>query len=185
MRVNGFATFPRDPARMSRYRRLHLPGVTSFFTVCLAERGSSLLLDRLPELREAWRRTLAEHPARVDAVVILPDHLHAVWTLPPGDADSALRWRKIKGRFTHALGRRAVRTATQERRREGGIWQRRFWEHVIFDEEDYRAHLAYCWANPVRHGLVAHPAEWAPSSLHRDLRAGRVPSEWGGTADAA
>ncbi len=90
---------------MSSYRRLRVPGATWFFTVNLADRGRTTLTDNIGILRAAYRATVAEHPVFCDAMVVMPDHLHAVWTLPQGDADYSVRWRKIKGRFTHAVGR--------------------------------------------------------------------------------
>lgn len=164
---------------MSNYLRMRVPGATYFFTVALADRTSSLLTDHIALLRQAYRDTAAEHPLFCDAMVILPDHLHAVWTFPEGDADFSERWRK-KARFTHALGRSAPRSRSKLDKREGGIWQRRFWEHVIRDERDYRLHVTYCWGNPVKHGLVARAADWPYSSIHRDIRAGRVEPEWSG-----
>jgi len=157
---------------MSQYRRLHIPGGTYFFTVATAMRGGSLLTDHVDLLRQAYRATVSELPVTCDAIVILPDHLHAVWTLPPGDSAYPERWRRIKARFTHALGRRYPRSASKQAKREAGIWQRRYWEHMIRDDEDYRRHVEYCWANPVRHGLVAAPTDWPLSSIHRDQREG-------------
>ena len=99
---------------MPNYRRLRVPGATYFFTVYLAERGGTLLTDRIDLLREAYRLTVAEQPVRCDAMVILPDHIHAVWTLPAGDADFSRRWQKLKGRFTHATGLRGRTVRTME-----------------------------------------------------------------------
>ncbi len=166
---------------MPKYRRVVVPGASYFFTVALARRGDSTLTDNITLLRHAWRLTASEHPVRCDAMVVLPDHLHAVWTLPPGDADYSLRWRKLKARFSHALGQHGVQSASQIAKRERGVWQRRFWEHMIRDEADFRAHVTYCWGNPVKHGLVAQAGEWPFSSIHRDIRAGRVEPEWAGT----
>ena len=163
---------------MSRYRRLHAPGGTYFFTVATADRGGTLLTDHIDLLRGAYARTVREMPVTCDAIVVLPDHLHAVWTLPAGDADFPERWRRIKARFTHALGVKGPRSASKLRKREAGVWQRRYWEHLVRDAEDYRHHVTYCWANPVRHGLVERPEDWALSSLHRDARLGRVPQGW-------
>jgi putative transposase len=164
---------------MSRYVRLRRPGGSWFFTVCLARRGSDLT-DHIDDLREAYARTHSELPVRTEAIVILPDHLHAIWTLPEGDTDFSERWRRIKARFSHAVGERD-RSASKWRQRERGLWQRRFWEHAIRDEADFDAHVRYVWANPVKHGLVERPSEWALSSIHRDIREGRVDPEWAGT----
>jgi putative transposase len=159
---------------MSFYRRMRLPGATYFFTVNLATRGEDLLVRRIDLLRRAYEATVAEHPLHCHAMVVLPDHLHAVWTLPPGDADFSIRWRKIKARFTHWSGLATTVTYSKQRKREAGLWQRRFWEHTIRNEGDHAAHVGYCLWNPVRHGLVARAEDWPYSSIHRDLRAGLI-----------
>ncbi len=158
-----------------------------FFTVALAQRGSSLLVDEIVRLREAVRVTKAERPFEIDAFVVLPDHVHCVWTLPKGDADFSTRWRLIKSRFSMSVRRAGftppprlpvvasgrfagVNPGLRHDKGEVGIWQRRFWEHHIRDEADYWAHVRYCWMNPVKHGFVARPEEWRYSSVHRDTR---------------
>jgi putative transposase len=165
---------------MTAYRRLRLPGRSYFFTVALANRGSDTLTREIGALRAAVARTRAERPFRVDAMVILPDHLHAIWTLPDGDADFPTRWRLIKTRFTRAVGGDLPRSLSQRAKGERGLWQRRYWEHCIRDAGDFDLHLRYCWANPVRHGYVERPAQWPYSSIHRDIGAGRVEPEWSG-----
>jgi len=165
---------------MSSYIRTRSPGGSFFFTVALDRRGSDLLVDRIDDLRVAYLRTMADMPLRCDAMVILPDHLHAVWTLPPGDTNYSERWRRIKHRFTRYVGSPPSRNHSRLRKREAGVWQRRFWEHRIRDQSDFVAHVEYCWGNPVRHGLVARAAEWPYSSLQRDIRAGRVSAKWAG-----
>ena len=155
---------------MTMYRRLKIPESTWFFTVCLAEQGGQLLTDHIHDLREAYRRTAADHPLTCEAMVVLPDRIHALWTLPPGDADFSLRWRLIKGRFTHFVGAAEHRRPSLLRRREGGIWQRRFWEHRIRNEAEFAAHRQVCLTSPVTLGLVSDPADWPFSTLHRDLR---------------
>lgn len=165
---------------MPRYVRARVPGATFFCTVTLANRGSRLLIDEIGALRTAYAATTAEHPVRCDAMVILPDHLHAVWTLPEDDSDFPERWRKIKARFTRAVGVSRPRAPSKVAKREGGVWQRRYWEHMIRDEADFRAHVTYCWVNPVKHGLVTRAVDWPYSSIHRDIRAGRVDAEWAG-----
>lgn len=167
---------------MTNYRRMRRPGGSYFFTVALADRSSDLLVRRVDDLRVAVAKTMGERPFRCDAAVVLPDHLHMIWTLPPGDADYSTRWRLIKTRFSRATGLRMPRNASQRAKRERGVWQRRFWEHCIRDEADFNGHLTYCWGNPVKHGLVQNPVDWPWSSIHRDRRLGRVPSEWGGAA---
>jgi putative transposase len=154
---------------MPTYRRPQVYGARVFFTVALADRGSRLLVDEVGRLREAVRVTRAERPFGIDAWVVLPDHLHCVWTMPAGDADFPTRWRLIKTRFSRGLpaGRRRE---SHVARAERGIWQRRYWEHHIRDEDDYHAHVRYCWINPVKHGFVARPEAWPYSSVHGDAR---------------
>ncbi|MEX0365024.1 MAG: transposase [Ruegeria sp.] len=174
---------------MTNYRRVRIPGAKYFFTVSLADRSSDLLTREVARLREAYAVTQQERPFWCDAFVVLPDHLHAVWTLPPGDTDFSTRWGAIKSRFTRgvkasgAMGWNPIlRSGSKVVKGDAGIWQRRFWEHCIRDESDYRNHMAYCLGNPVKHGLVDRPSEWPYSSIHRDIRAGRVDPEWGGAA---
>jgi len=158
---------------MPNYRRPKVSGACVFFTVNLAERGSWLFVDEIERLREAVRITRNERPFQIDAWVVLPDHMHCVWTLPAGDRDYGTRWRLIKSRFSRGLPKGPVRTS-HVAREERGIWQRRFWEHHIRDEVDYRAHIEYCWFNPVKHGFVDDPLDWKFSSAHRDERYRRV-----------
>ena len=152
---------------MSQYIRPKMPGARVFFTVALADRGADTLVRHVDQLREAVRVTRRERPFAIDAWVVLPDHMHCVWTLPEGDADFSTRMGAIKGRFSKALPEGRVR-ASHIIRREKGIWQRRFWEHHIRSEEEFGAYVRYCWINPVKHGLVEHPDAWPHSSWHRD-----------------
>jgi len=157
---------------MPNYKRPKVPGATIFFTVTLAARGTSLLVDEVGALRQAVRATRQDHPFYIDAWVVLPDHLHAVWTLPPGDHDFATRWRVIKARFSQQVPE-GLRRPSHIRRRERGVWQRRYWEHHIRGPEDYAAAVSYCHFNPVKHGFVGRAQDWRYSSVHRDIRAGR------------
>lgn len=159
---------------MSAYRRLYIPGGTYFFTVNLSDRRSSLLTDRIHDLRAAYAATLKDAPWTCHAMVVLPDHLHALWTLPPGDADFSSRWRKLKTRFSRRVGNSAHQSPSQMRKREAGIWQRRFWEHAIRDEADFNAHVRYFWENPVQHGYVDAPENWPYSSVRGVVR-GQAP----------
>src|SRR5436190_1554017 len=127
---------------MVHYRRSRAPGGTFFFTVTLRERGEETLVEYVDALRSAVKRERACHPFAVDAMVILPDHLHAVWTLPAGDADYSGRWRAIKSRFVRALRERSA-TLTVNAKGEYDVWQRRFWEHQIRDEADMARHIDY------------------------------------------
>jgi putative transposase len=166
---------------MPNYRRARVPGGTFFFTVALEQRGTSLLIDRIDTLRAAFARTMQAAPVICDAIVVLPDHLHAVWTLPPGDSDFPERWRRIKYHVSRALDaadRPATLSHSRRAKRETGIWQRRYWEHAIRSQADFQTHVAFCWSNPVRHGLVARPADWPYSSIHRDIREGRITPDW-------
>ncbi|WP_107847372.1 REP-associated tyrosine transposase [Litoreibacter ponti] len=168
---------------MTSYRRIKRPGRTYFFTVALAARGSNNLVAHVDALRRAYAVTRAERPFRCDAFVVLPDHLHAMWTMPQDDWDYSTRWRLLKTRFTRSVlatmgaEHPPYLSASKRRKVERGIWQRRFWEHCIRDERDFETHLEYCWQNPVRHGLVARAAEWPYSSIHRDIRRGRADPE--------
>ena len=145
-----------------------------------AGEATTLLVDHIATLREAIAKTRQSRPCIIDAFVVLPDHLHAVWTLPPGDADFSTRWRLIKSHFVRALPKRERLGPVRVARSERGIWQRRFWEHLIRDEADYSRHVEYCYINPVKHGLVTKVRDWPHSSFHRDARAGMVPLDWAG-----
>ena len=169
---------------MPDYRRNRVPGGTYFFTVNLLERRLSLLTDHIEALRAAVRRTRARHPFHIDAWVVLPDHMHCVWTLPPGDADYSTRWRAIKIAFAKSLPATERLTLVRRDKGERGIWQRRFWEHTMRDDRDYSVHLDYVHYNPVKHGLAACVSEWRYSSFHRYVDAGIYPADWGGGVSA-
>ena len=154
------------------YRRPRSPGACVFFTVALANRGGSALVDHVGVLRDAVRRTRVERPFHIDAWVVLPDHLHAVWTLPEGDADYSTRWGVIKARFSRAVGG-GRRRASHAARRERGVWQRRFWERHVRGPEEFAAAVTYCHINPVKHGFVERPEDWPFSSIHREIAEGR------------
>jgi putative transposase len=168
---------------MPNYRRAFVPDGCWFFTVDLLERRQTLLVDHIATLREAVAKTRQSWPWTIDAFVVLPDHLHAVWTLPPGDADFSTRWRLIKSHFAKALPKRERLSAVRPARNERGIWQRRFWEHLIRDEADYTRHIEYCYINPLKHHLVTRVRDWPHSSFHRDVRAGIVPLDWAGEVE--
>ena len=154
---------------MPNYRRVFVSGGCWFFTVNLLDRSSCLLVERIDALREAVLETRRRHPFKIDAMVVLPDHIHAVWTLPEGDSNFPVRWRLIKIGFSKSLPKGERLTQTQRARGERGIWQRRYWEHLIRDEQDFAHHIDYCWLNPVKHGLVTHVEDWPYSSFHRDM----------------
>ena len=146
---------------MPDYRRAWHPGGTYFFTVNLLRRqGNDLLTRHVDVLRETVRSVRKRYPFHIHGWVVLPEHLHCVIELPPGDADFATRWRLIKMGFSKALPRDESRSAVRVRRGERGIWQRRYWEHLIRDEADYGAHMDYVHINPVKHGLVGRVVDW-------------------------
>jgi putative transposase len=168
-----------DP--MVRYRRNHLPGGTYFFTVTLADRRSTALADRADTLRAAFRATKAAAPFTIDAIVILPDHLNAILTLPQDDADYPNRWRRIKAHFTHASIAAGL-PLIPDRKGEYRLWQPRYWEHTIRDGDDFIRHVEYIHINPVKHGLVARVIDWPLFSFHHYVRAGHLPDDWAATA---
>jgi len=177
-------------ARMSDYRRYHVPGGTYFFT--LVTFGRAPLFDSAVArqlLGSAMRRGQWRQHASTLAIVLLPDHLHCLWALPPGDADYSGRWKWIKAEFTRqwlTIGgaeRALPRSRASERRR--GVWQRRFWEHTIRDEDDLARHADYIHYNPVRHGLVSSPRQWPWSSFYRWASLGHYAPDWGSTAPAS
>lgn len=162
-----------------RYRRAFIAGGTYFFTVNLLERHKSLLTEHIDLLKNAFRTVKHAHPFEIDAIVILPDHLHAIWTLPENDADFATRWRLIKSHFSRGLPSSERINRSRKRKSERGIWQRRFWEHLIRDELDYARHVDYIHYNPVKHGYVDNPTDWPYSSIHRLIGDGILERDWG------
>jgi putative transposase len=118
--------------------------------------------------------------SRQSRVCILPDHVHALWTLPDGDADYSKRWSLIKGRFSRGLSEPATRSSSKIIKRDKGIWQRRFWEHAIRDEDDLARHVDYIHFNPVKHGLVTRVCDWPHSTFHRYVTRNMLPQDWGG-----
>jgi putative transposase len=169
---------------MPYYRRTRVPGGSFFFTVVTERRQRILTEDAVRlALREAIQAVRRARPFRIEGWVLLPDHLHAIWTMPPDDDDYATRWRLIKGRVTHQLGTTccdsAVMTARRRTKRQGGIWQNRYWERRLRDENDMARHLDYLHGNPVKHGLVRRVVDWRWSSFHRYLAAGLYPADWG------
>ena len=167
---------------MSNYRRARVPGATYFFTVNLRDRRSDLLVREIDLLRATVRATQQRYPFHIDAWVVLPEHMHCLWTLPPGDADFARRWKVIKFAFARRLPREELITASQASRGERGIWQRRYWEHLIRDEQDYQRHFDYIHFNPLKHGYVQQLADWPYSSFHRAVAMGLYPQDWCGAA---
>lgn len=150
---------------MTQYRRLLIPEATYFFTVRLEDRGATLLTDHIESLRYAYARTVRDYPVTCHAMVILPDHLHAIWTEPDGGVWYSERWRRIKSRFSHAIPVPDTPRPALEARRGPGIWQRRFCEHAIRSPDEFQRAMQHCAQNPVKHGLVADAALWPFSSF--------------------
>jgi putative transposase len=166
---------------MPDYRRAWHPGGTYFFTVNLLERhGNDLLTRHIDVLRDVVRAVRRRHPFEIHAWVVLPDHLHCVIELPADDADFATRWRLIKMGFSKALPRTERLSGVRAKRGERGIWQRRYWEHLIREEADLRAHMDYVHFNPVKHGLVTRVSDWPYSTFGRLVEVGSYPGDWAG-----
>lgn len=165
-----------------QYRRAKTPEATYFFTFVTHQRQPVFNHPVSVELlRQAFRTVKQNHPFTIDAVVILPDHLHCIWTLPPNDADFSKRWRLIKSEFTRHCPTqfRQRRSTAQQHKGEQAVWQRRFWEHQLINEADFVRHVEYIHYNPVSHGLVKAPKDWAYSSFHRAVRWGLCVEDWG------
>lgn len=170
---------------MSNYRRAKLGGASYFFTL-IAYRRRPILCDDIVRhaLRDAVQATRREHPFSIDACVLLPDHLHCIWTLPPNDADFPLRWSKIKRRTslacreTHRDDR--LSTPSKRKHRESTLWQRRYWEHLIRDDDDFSRHMDYIHYNPVKHGLAETAGDWPHSTFQRLVADGTYPENWAG-----
>jgi putative transposase len=163
---------------MPNYRRAWVPGGTYFFTVNLLERNRRLLVDHVDLLRIAFAKARDKHPFETIAAVVLPDHIHCTWQLPPGDSDNAARWKAIKATFSHSLPPGERRSPRRVAKGERGIWQRRYWEHLVRDERDLATHVDYIHFNPVKHGHVARVRDWPYSTFHRHVREGTLPADW-------
>ena len=169
---------------MPNYRRAYIPGGTFFFTVKM-ERNAPIFRDDFAVriLGNVLRETKKLWPTEIDAIVLLPDHLHTIWSLPPGDADFSKRWAWLKKEFTKrylkAGGMEQPTSESRVKYRRRGVWQRRFWEHAIEDEEDFQTHFDYTHCNPVKHGYVKCPIDWQHSSFHRWVAKGVYEKNWG------
>lgn len=164
-----------------RYRRDRTASATYFFTLVTWQRQPLFAAsDNVARLRAAFRTVLATRPVHVDAMGVLPDHLHCLWTLPNGDDDYPTRWNQIKGAFTRSLNESAKTPRGMPQRREHAVWQRRYWKHPIRDEGDFARHCDYIHWNPVRHGLVIAPGDWPYSSFRRFVAMGVYAPDWGG-----
>lgn len=169
---------------MTNYRRNFVQGGTFFFTL-VTHRRNPILTTRLARntLRKAFQSVRRGRPFIIDAIVLLPDHLHSVWTLPANDADFSTRWRQIKSLFTRQWlqqgGREAAQSQSRQLKSERGIWQRRFFEHTCRDENDMKRCIDYLHVNPLKHGLVESVKDWPWSSFHRYLQLAEYSSDWG------
>jgi putative transposase len=169
---------------MSHYRRNYVEGGTYFFTVVTYRRRPFLTTDLAREhLRAAFQAEQSRRPFEVVAIVLLPDHLHTVWTLPRGDSNYPTRWRRIKEEFTQSYlaagGSEVWQTRSRREHAQRGIWQRRYWEHTIRDQRDLERACDYIHWNPKKHGLVTSIKDWPYSSFHRFVAAGQYERDWG------
>ncbi len=167
---------------MPRYRRIRVEGGIFFFTVTLADRSSDLLIRHVDRLRRIYASVKERQPFETVAICVLPDHLHAIWQLPPDDSDFPIRWSLIKSGFSRGLPDDAKRTPSKIAKRERGLWQRRYWEHAIRDNADLERHIDYIHFNPVKHGLVNRVCDWPHSSFSRYVAQGDLRSDWGGNS---
>ena len=164
---------------MRRYKRLRVKGGCYFFTVVLEQRwGNRFLIDNIDALRTAFLKVKRKHPFKMDAVVILPDHLHCIWQLPEDTDDYSTRWRLIKSEFSKSIEKGELVSKSRQRKGERGIWQRRFWEHLIRDDSDFQNHVDYIHYNPVKHGYVEQVKAWQYSSFHRWVEKGVYTENW-------
>ncbi|MGZ0079486.1 REP-associated tyrosine transposase [Methylomonas sp. YC3] len=155
-------------------------GIMTKWQQPLADRSQTLLTDHIEILRESFRMVKQKHRFTMEAIVVLPEHLHAIWTLPDGDDDFSLRWRQIKSEFSRHIEIGEKISDSRIRKNERGIWQRRFWEHQIKDDNDFAKHVDYIHFNPVKHGYVITVADWPYSSFHRYVKRGIIPANWCG-----
>jgi putative transposase len=163
------------------YRRAWHKGGTYFFTVNLLQRtNNDLLVQHIETLRAVVKKVKNTHPFIIHAWVVLPEHMHCVIELPSDDADFATRWRLIKAGFSKAIPKCERRSNVRIRRGERGIWQRRFWEHLIKNEADFQAHIDYVHINPLKHGLISQVKDWPYSTFHKLVEQGVYPINWGG-----
>jgi len=167
---------------MTNYRRDRMMGGSYFFTVNLLDRQSHLLTRHIDELRNAFRQMTEKYPVQIDAMVVLPDHIHAIWTLADDDDNYSIRWQFFKALFSKNIPKedQSRRSASRVKKRELGVWQRRFWEHRIRGAKDLQRHIDYIHYNPVKHGHVARVRDWKYSTFHRDVKLGVYELGWSG-----
>ena len=158
---------------MSNYRRAKTPGASYFFTVVTHQRRPVFNNETTVQiLRDAFRDEMQRRPFEIEAAVILPDHIHCIWKLPEHDADFSSRWREIKKAVTKRI------STNKNAMYEGSVWQRRFWEHQLRHERDWRMHMDYIHYNPVKHGYVKTPLHWKWSTFRRWVERGAYESDW-------
>ena len=162
-----------------RYRRANIKGGTYFFTINLANRKKTLLTDEFDKLRSSFNHVKRYHPFLLDAMVVLPDHLHFMMTLPENDNDFATRLMLIKSGFSRQITCNEKISLSRKSKRERGIWQRRYWEHLIRDENDFATHINYIHYNPIKHGFVDKASDWQFSTIHKFIKNGIKPTNWG------
>ena len=168
-----------------RYRRADIAGATYFFTLNAADRSGSTLTDHVDALRESFRVVSSRHPFEINAIVVLPDHLHLLMTLPQAHADFATRIMLIKQRFSRQVPKGECIGSSRVSRGERGVWQRRYWEHLIRNEDDLRTHVEYIHFNPVKHGYARRAGDWPHSSIHRYIERGQIDPDWGLSVESA
>ncbi len=169
---------------MPEYRRFRITGGTYFFTLVTHNRHPWLCSEfGRSTLRKAIEWVRLKYPFEIDAFVLLPEHIHCIWTLPDGDYNYSIRWKWIKTfvtkRCEDKLGLKYPMSESRKKRQESNLWQRRFWEHLIRDDEDFEAHCNYIHYNPVKHGLCSSPKDWKFSSFNRLVKAGIYAEDWG------
>ena len=168
---------------MPEYRRYYQRGGCFFFTLVTEGRAPLLCAPKArPLLHVAIQQIRQRWPFTIDAFVLLPDHLHTIWTLPEGDTDYSRRWALIKKTFTQswlqAGGREQLTSDSRRRGHRRGVWQRRFWEHLIRDERDFEKHCDYIHFNPVKHEVASCPHAWPHSTFDRFVCDGHYPRDW-------
>lgn len=164
--LNHLFTNNDNAKGMSDSKRLTVPGGTYFFTVRLQDRHSALLVDQIDLLRNAVALCRKRWPFRIDTAVILPNHLHMIWEMPADDGDYSKRWRLIKSAFSRNLPVSEMDHDTTLAAGAKGVWQRRFWEHLIRDDGDLALHRHLALTSPMRAGLVRSLSDWPYSSMH-------------------
>ena len=162
-----------------KYRRLTTKGACYFFTLNLQNRQQTLLTDHIDTLRNTINKVKHNHPFKLDALVILPEHLHILITLPRDDNNYAKRIMLIKTSFSRQLPKEENISKSRKSKRKRGIWQRRYWEHQIRNDEDYENHINYIHYNPVKHGYVNNANEWQYSTIHQYIKQGVITQNWG------